>query len=189
MPHRFDLAVVGRPLGRSPHPLCGARDGLGAHVAGRARIADPVVAPPAVRSIGTGPRLYQGVSAGRPREWWSIHARGRLDRDGAGAARQRRRGRGILPHAESGQPWPHVSRCGALQDGAVRHGGRRLRAAAALGTRRVELVHRFGRLDVSCRPREHSRSAAPRRDVRRRPVHSLVVARVPDCVAVPRQPL
>ena len=61
--------------------------------------------------------------------------------------------------------------------------------AAARRTRRVELVHRIGRLDVSRRHREHSRSSAARRDVRHRPVHSLVVARVPDHLAVPRQPL
>ena len=38
--HRLDLAVVGGALGRRADPLRRARDGRGAHVAGRARIAD-----------------------------------------------------------------------------------------------------------------------------------------------------
>ena len=77
----------------------------------------------------------------------------------------------------------------ALQDGAVRDGRRRLRARAARRTRRMELVHGIGRLDVSRRHREHPRPAAARRHVHHRSVHSLVVARVPDRLAVPRQPL
>ena len=49
--------------------------------------------------------------------------------------------------------------------------------AAARRPRRLELVHRLGRLDVSRRPREHARAAAARRDVQHRPVHPVVVAR------------
>ena len=139
--HRLDLAVVGGPLGRRPDPLCRARHGRGAHVARRARIADAAAAQSAVRSVGAGSGLHQGLSAGRPGERRPVHARGRLDRDGAGPTRQRRRGRGILPHAEPGQPRPHGGGRGPLQDGAVRDGRRRLRAAAARRTRRLELVH------------------------------------------------
>ena len=67
---------------------------------------------------------------------------------------------------------PHGRRRRALQDRAVRDRRRRLRAAAARRTRRLELVHGIGRLDVSRRPREHPRPAPARRHVRHRPVHS-----------------
>ena len=81
-------------------------------------------------------------------------------------------------------------RRGALQDRAVRDGRRRLRAAAARRARRLELVHRLGRLDVSRRPREHSRPAPARR--RRSSSTRAFPSSWPEyriVVAVPRQPL
>ena len=109
------------------------------------------------------PGLHQGVSAGRSRERRAVHARGRVDRDGAGAARQRRRGGRSVPHAQSRQPRADSRRRRALPDRAVRARRRRLQPSGASRTRRVELVHRIGRLDVSRRRREHPRPAPPRR--------------------------
>ena len=80
-----------------------AMDAVRTFLVARAR-ADPAAAPSAVRSIGAGAGLHQGLSARRPRERRAVHARGRLDRDGPGPARKRRRGGGVLPHAEPGQP-------------------------------------------------------------------------------------
>ena len=107
---RFDLAVVGGALGRRPDRLCRARHGRRSHVSDRARIADAAAAQPAVRSIDAGAGLHQGLSAGRPRERRPVHARGRVDRDGPGQTGKRRRGDGVLPHAEPDQPWPHAGR-------------------------------------------------------------------------------
>ena len=73
-----------------------------------ARIAADPAARPAVRSLGAGSRLHQGVSAGRARKRRTVHARGRLGRDGAGAARQRRRSRRAVSHAQSDQPHAHT---------------------------------------------------------------------------------
>ena len=92
--------------------------------------------------VGAGPGLHQGLSARRPRERRSVHARGRVDRDGAGPARQRRRsGRGV-PHAQSGESRPARGRRRALPDRAVRARRRRLQpsrpiadAAGGAGTR------------------------------------------------------
>ena len=74
----------------------------------------------AVRHVGAGSGIHQGLSAGRARERRSVHARGRVDRDGAGAAGQRRRGGRDVPHAQSGQPRATRGRRRALPDRAVR---------------------------------------------------------------------
>ena len=65
----------------------------------------------------------------------------------------------------------------SLQDRAVCRGRRRVRAGAARGSRRVELVHGLGGLDVSRRPRKPARAPAARRHVQRQPVHPVVLAR------------
>lgn len=58
-----------------------------------------------------------------------------------------------------------------------------LSPAAARRPRRLELVHRLGRLAVSGGPGEHSRLAPARRHVHGRPLRALVLARVHDRVA------
>ena len=78
--------------------------------ADRARIAARPPARSALRSLGAGPRLHQGLSAGRPRKRRPVHACGGLGGDGAGPARQRRRGRRAVPHAQPDQPHPHAGR-------------------------------------------------------------------------------
>ena len=53
-------------------------------------VADAVAAASAIRSVGAGSGLHQGVPTRRPGEWRPVHARGRLGRDGPGPARKRR---------------------------------------------------------------------------------------------------
>ena len=127
-------------------------------VARSAQIA--AAAPSALRSVGAGSGLHQGLPARRPRERRPVHARGGLDRDGAGPTRKRRRGGRALPHAEPVNHARTAADVARYKTRAVRDGRRRLRAAAARRARRLELVHRIGRLDVSRRPREHPRPAA-----------------------------
>ena len=71
----------------------------------------------------------------------------------------------------------------ALQGRAVRHRRRRVRQRTSRRPRRLDVVHRCGRMDVSRGPREHSRPAATRRRVRDRPVHPLDVERLLDLLA------
>ena len=53
----------------------------------------------------------------------------------------------------------------------------------------LDLVHRLGGLDVPGRAREHPRPAPARRDVRDRPLHPAVVARLLDRLALRRDAL
>ena len=115
--------------------------------------------PPFDRSA-QDPGYIKGVSAGRPRERRPVHARRGVGRDGAGAAGQRRRSGGAVPHAQPDQPHADAGRRRALQGRALRRRRRRLRAPAARRPRRLELVHGLGGLDVSRRPREHPRACA-----------------------------
>ena len=68
-------------------------------------------------------------------------------------------------------------------------GRRRLRAPRARRARRLDLVHRLGGLDVPRRPREHPRPAPPRRDLRDRSLHPVVVAGLLDRLALRRHAL
>ena len=111
VPHRLDRAVVGGALGRRARSA--SRSARWTRCARRSSRADRrsllLLDPPFDRSA-QDPGLHQGLSAGRPRERRPVHARGGLGRDGAGAARQRRRGGGVLPHAQPGQPRAHGRR-------------------------------------------------------------------------------
>ena len=71
-------------------------------------------------------------------------------------------------------PINHASTPGrrpALQGRALRHGGRRLRRAAARRSRRLDLVHRLGRLDVPGRRRVDPRLPPARHDAPARSLH------------------
>ena len=146
-------------------------------VARRSQIA--AAARPAVRPLGAGPGLHQGLPARRPRERRPVHARRGLGRDGAGAARQRRRGRRAVPHAEPGQP--HAARrpdVDALQGRAVRRwpatstrARRTPGAAAGPGTpaRPAGCIAPASRASSACGAAGHASA---------RSLHPLVVARV-----------
>ena len=162
-----------------------AMDAVRAHLVRRGpQAARPAHAP--LRHVAAGAGLHQGVSARRARERRTVHARGRVDRDGHRAPRGRRRGRRALPHAQPRQP--HAERRGrrALQGRAVRARGRRLRAPRPRRPGRLDLVHGCGGLDVPGRAREHPRPHAPRGDVRDGSLHPDVLARLLDRVALRR---
>ena len=104
--------------------------------------------------------------------------------DRARAARHGRRGHGAVSPDQSDQPHAHRGGRRALQGRAVRRGGRRLRAPDAHRSRRLDLVHRVGRLDVSGGGAGAARAAAHRHDDAHRPVHPDRVAGVLADVAV-----
>ena len=64
----------------------------------------------AVRPLGAGPRLHQGLSARRAGERRAVHPRRGLDGDGARPAGERRRGGRAVPHAQPGEPHAHGGR-------------------------------------------------------------------------------
>ena len=55
----------------------------------------------------------------------------------------------LVPHAESDQSRGFARRRAAIQSGALRGGGRCVRRASARGARRLDLVHRIGRMALS----------------------------------------
>ena len=77
---------------------------------GRPAVAHPAAADAAVRQVGSGSRLHQGLSAGHPRERRPVHARRGVGADGDCQAGQRRRGRRAVPHAQPDQPHAHAAR-------------------------------------------------------------------------------
>ena len=119
----------------------------------------------AVRQDAARPRLHQGLSAGCSREWRPIYSCGFMVIDGAGGARRRRQGGRTVFAPQPDQPCPHASRHAALQGRAVCRRRRRLRHAASCRARRLDLVHRLGRMDAARRSRKHPRSAHPGRVV------------------------
>ena len=98
------------PCSRAPRrpSVRRARHGRRARAPGPARLGRHPAPHAALRSLGAGSRVHQGLSAGRPRERRPVHARGGLGRHGARPARQRRRGGGVLPHAQPDQPHAHA---------------------------------------------------------------------------------
>ena len=118
--------------GAVPQRLRRARDGRRAHVPDGAQRAGPAAAASAVRRVGAGSGLHQGLPAGRPRERRAVHARGRLDRDGAGAARQRRRSGRSVPHAQSGE-----SRAARRRTSRATRSSRTCSPATSTATRRI----------------------------------------------------
>ena len=162
VPDRLDRAVLGRALGGGAPALRRPRDGRRAGAPGAPRSRPDRPAHAALRPLGAGARLHQGLPARAARERRPVHARGGLDGDGDGEARLRRRGGGAVPHAQPREPHAHRGRRPALQGRAVRARGRRVRAPRARRPRRLDLVHGLGRLDVPGRAREHPRLPAAR---------------------------
>ena len=175
--------------GAVPDAIRRSRPRRGPLVPGAARATAPVAPHAAVRPVGPGSGVHQGLPARRARERRPVHARRRLGGHGRGPPGKRRRGGGVVPHAQSDQP--HANTCGrrALQGRAVHHGRRRLCAQLARRACGLDVVHGVSGVDVSRRPRERARPQAARRGLRDRSLHSLVVARVRDHVAGGPEPL
>ncbi len=162
LPDRRHSAELVRPLG-------GRRSRARAHGhagGGRAARAPRPRAHPAPRSalrqVGCGPRLHQGLCAGRARERGAIHPRRRLGGDGLRGAGRRAARVGADHHDQPGQPRHHPGSHRHLQGGALRGRGGRLRGGAPHRTRRLDLVHGVGRVDVPLDPGVPA-GAAPRR--------------------------
>ena len=103
--------------------------------------------PPGIRENG-GQYTHAAI--------WSVIAFAMLgDGDKAG---------GAVLAVEPDQSRQHARRRPSLQGRALRRLRRRLRRAAARRARRLDLVHRLGRLDVSGRPRMDPRLPRARRD-------------------------
>ncbi len=181
----------GTPLGSAANPECQI-DSLAAKLVGpircgRARtIGDghgerrsspgpprrPADSAPrsAVRQVGPESRLHQGVRPRRARERRPVHPRGHLDGDGLRGDGRFPAGMGALRADQPRDPRRHARGGRSLSRRAVRGGGRRLRRTSAHRPRRVDLVHRLGRLDV---PAHHGIAprAAPGRG--QAPLHAL----------------
>jgi cyclic beta-1,2-glucan synthetase len=139
---RLGGAELGRALGRGAEEACRARHGRRARAPREAQLGRRPPAHAAVRSHAARAGVHQGLLPGRARERRPVHARGGVGRARSLASRQRRRGGGALPHAESDQPRAHGEPDRALPDRTVRGGGRRLRPSGAPRAWRLDLVHR-----------------------------------------------
>ena len=157
VPDRRHPAGLGGDLRRCRPGASAPGDGRGRTAPGATRRqADPALRP-AIRQGDVAAGLHQGLRAGHPRERRPVHARRHLGGAGHGVARPRRPSAGTVEPAQPGLPRHHPRGSRALQGRAVRRLRRRLRRSAAHRPRRLDLVHRLGRLAVSRRPGSDSR--------------------------------
>jgi cellobiose phosphorylase len=145
---RLHRAVVGGALGGGTAGARGAGHGRPADPARAARKACGAAPHPALRRVRAGPGIHQGLPARHPGERRAVHPRGDLGGDGGGRAGQRGRGGRALPPPEPGQPRARPRGRRPLQSRALRRGRGHLRSSRPRGPRRLDLVHRVGRLAV-----------------------------------------
>ena len=114
----------------------------------RAGARPGAIARPAVRPPGPNPGYISGYVPG-VRENGGQYTHGAIWAAMAFAALgDRERAWAVAGHHQPGAPRRDAAERRDLQGRALRRGGRRLRRRAAHRTRRLELVHRLGRLDV-----------------------------------------
>ena len=181
VPDRFDLAVVGGAVGRgAARASPSARWTPCARTWSRGSRGSLLLLTPPFDKSAQDPGYIKGYPPGIRENGgqythaavWVVMALAKLG--------QRRRGGRAVPHAQSDQPHAHAARRRALPHRAVRAGRRRLRAAAARRARRLELVHRLGRLALSRRPRAASSACAAAATLHDRSVRAVVVDRLLD---------
>jgi hypothetical protein len=103
---------------------------------------------PAIRQVGIEPWLHHWLCAGSKRERRTIHARCGLDDNGFRGVGRCRACLGACDDDQSDQPRAYRGgRCN-VPCGTLRRCRRRLCGRAAYRPRRLDLVHRFRRLDV-----------------------------------------
>ncbi len=160
----------GTPLGSAENDECQI-DSIAQSWAVLSKAADPVYAAHAMNAVadrlvrqddqlvllftppfdrnGARSRLYQGLPAGDSGERRPVHSRRAvgcvgLCRTGGWGPR-----RGTVPVAQPHLPRRHTREDGALPGGALCGGGGRVQCGTAYWPRWLDLVHRFGWLDVS----------------------------------------
>ncbi len=160
---RLGRADLGRPLRRRAAEARRARHGRRARPPRAARLRRHPAPLAAVRPHGARPGLHQGLHPGGPRERRPVHARG------ARGSSSRSRGSGAATRRSSSSTCSTRSttrgRAGEVEhvhDRALRGRRRRLRPPGAPRARRLDLVHRLGRLDVPRRAGGDPRPRAPR---------------------------
>ena len=148
------ISGAGDPVARRPG------HGGGRRAPGRPRRRAHQAARPALRYVGPGAGVHQGVRAGCPRERWAIHPRRDMGGDGVRSAGRRGTRLGALLHAQSHQSRRPAGRRRALQSRAVRHVRRHLRRPAPCRAGRMDVVHGRRRLDVQAGGGDADRSSS-----------------------------
>ncbi len=131
------------------------------------------------------PGYIKGYVPGRARERRPVHPWRHLGGDGVrGPGRQPAR-LGTHHPDQPGEPREITGSHRDLQGGALRHGGRRLRGGAPHRPRRLDLVHRLGRLDVPAHRRIPARPAPGSGPAARRALPARALGRVEDPLPLP----
>ena len=183
MPHRSGRAVVGSAVGCGNAAAAAVVDGGSGAPADRRRERTGADARSAVDARETRSRLHRRVSARCAGKRRSVFARRRLDADGAGRARRRRRRVSDVQATQPGASIGAPATGSALSTGTVCDGRRRLHASAVHRPRRLELVHGFRRVDVPRRHRVDLRTTRARRPHQPRTAPAVALAANPDDVA------
>ena len=148
MPDRFDCAkLVGTLRSVRPGRTAQAMQSLNTHLVRRDHGWCNCLDPPFDTS-DLEPRLYQWLCAGSARKWRAIHPCGDLGSDGVRPIGRQRTRVGIVRHDEPDQPRDSSAGPATLQSRAVCDCCRRVRGCATHRARRLDMVHRLGRLDV-----------------------------------------
>ncbi len=172
VPHRRDRAVVGGDLRRRQAGTCPAGDGVDRSPPRPGEGRHHPAADPAVRQDDAEPWLHPGLRPRRARERRAIHPRGAVDDPGPRAAGPRGPRRGALSDGESHQPRHRCGERRALPRRALRRRGRRLFTGPSRRTRRMDVVHGVGRLDVPGRDRDDPGCDARARCAAHQSLHS-----------------
>ncbi len=165
MPHRFHRPVVGGALRRRRPRACRCRGHEGRRDAGRRGGGHRAPVHAALRARHKGAGLHQELPARRARERRPVYpCRDMADRRARRARARRRRLAAVLAR-QPGEPRALRGGGAALPRRALCRGGRRLRRRGEGRARRLDMVHRLGRLALSRRrgvyPRHRARGRQP----------------------------
>ncbi len=144
--------------------------------------------PPFDRSRAD-PGYVQGLPARHTRKRRPVHPCGNVVGDCIRRARTGRQGGGTVLDAESDQPRADAGRRASLQGRALCGGGGRVLRGPARGSRGMDLVHGFCRLDVSGGTRMDSGISRAGQSPAPRALHSRRLARLRDHLPVSRHDL
>ena len=174
------------PAPATPSASRTAMDALDAHLVRREHGLIQLLDPPFDKSA-LEPGLHQGLRARRARERRPVHARRDLGGDGVRRAGRQPSARGSCSRMIN--PVNHARHADGdrhLQGRALRRRGRRLRRRAAHRPRRLDLVHRLGRLDVPADAGIAAGPAARRRQAAHRALPAGELAGIQAALPLPR---